>query len=45
MPPLCLVAVTLGVYAGSFRGDFQYDDFSTILNNPHLDRWEVFVGS
>lgn len=43
MPLLCLVAITLGVYAGSFLGDFQYDDFSTILNNPHLDRWDTFV--
>lgn len=44
IPILCLVVVTLGAYLGAFRGDFQYDDFSAILNNPHLERWSTFVG-
>jgi Ca2+/Na+ antiporter len=44
MPFLYLVAVTLSAYAGAFRGDFQYDDFSTVLTNPHLDQWGTFVG-
>ena len=39
-----LVAVALAAYAGAFRGDFQFDDVSTILENPHLDRWSTFVG-
>lgn len=40
----CLVAAALGVYGGAFRGDFQYDDFSGVLNNAHLDQWSTFVG-
>jgi tetratricopeptide (TPR) repeat protein len=44
MPFLYLLAVTLGAYVGAFRGNFQYDDFSAILNNPHLDHWSTFVG-
>jgi tetratricopeptide (TPR) repeat protein len=36
--------VTLSAYLGAFQGDFQYDDFSTILANPHLDRWGTFIG-
>ena len=46
-PPLSfllLVTVTLTAYAGAFRGDFQFDDASTILAHPHLDRWDTFVG-
>lgn len=38
-----LVMVTAGVYAGAFRGDFQYDDVFTIFFNPHLDRAATFV--
>ena len=41
---LLLVTVTLAAYAGAFRGDFQFDDVSTILENPHLDRWDTFAG-
>lgn len=41
---LLLVTVALAAYAGAFRGDFQFDDVSTILENPHLDRWSTFVG-
>jgi hypothetical protein len=36
---LLLVAVALATYAGAFQGGFQFDDISTILENPHLDRW------
>lgn len=39
-----LTTVTAAAYAGTFLGAFQYDDFYTILINPHLDRWETFVG-
>ena len=38
-----LFALVIG-RPGAFRGDFQYDDVSTILENPHLDRWDIFVG-
>jgi len=41
---LLLCTVTLTLYAGAFQGDFQFDDFSTILENPHLDRWQTFIG-
>ena len=41
---LLLSVVTLAAYAGAFHGDFQFDDFATILRNPHLDRWQTFVG-
>lgn len=39
-----LVAVTAAVYSGARGGAFQYDDFFSILINPHLDRWTTFVG-
>lgn len=42
--PIVLGTVTLAVYAGTFQGNFQFDDFSTIFENPHLDRWRIFVG-
>ncbi|MGQ0666897.1 MAG: tetratricopeptide repeat protein [Nitrospiraceae bacterium] len=31
-------------YAGAFRGDFHYDDSLSILKNPHLEGWQIFVG-
>ena len=37
-----LMAIAVAVYANSFLGAFQFDDFSTILHNPHLDSGEVF---
>ncbi len=39
-----LILVTVASYAGAVHGDFQYDDLFTILINPHLDRWDRFVG-
>ena len=39
-----LAAVAVATYVGALRGDFQYDDLYTILINPHLDRWQTFVG-
>jgi protein O-mannosyl-transferase len=39
-----LIIVTLAIYAGTLCGDFQYDDGFTILLNPHLESWEMFVG-
>jgi protein O-mannosyl-transferase len=41
---LLLAMAALAAYAGAFRGDFQFDDVSTILENARLDRWETFVG-
>lgn len=41
---LLLVAVALVTYVGAFHGVFQFDDFATILDNPHLDRWQTFIG-
>ena len=41
---IMLCAVTVAVYLSAFRGDFHYDDLSAILENPHLDRWQTFVG-
>lgn len=41
---IVIVAFTLVSFAGIFVGDFHYDDFSTILENPHVDRWQTFVG-
>lgn len=32
------------VYANAFSGDFQFDDFPTILENPHLTQWPTFFG-
>ena len=43
-PSFWFVPVTLFVYANSFLGGFQFDDFEAILANPHLDRWHTFVG-
>lgn len=40
---LLLATAALAAYAGAFRGDFQFDDVSTILENSHLDRWETFL--
>jgi len=39
-----LLATPCLVYAISFLGDFQFDDFSSILDNPHLHNWDTFLG-
>lgn len=41
---IVLCSVTVTVFAGTFSGDFHYDDSSTILENLHLDGWRTFVG-
>jgi protein O-mannosyl-transferase len=43
---LCVLLVTLtaATFSGAFRGTFQYDDLFAILINPHLDRWQTFIG-
>ena len=38
-----LLAVTAVSYANALRGAFQYDDFYTILINPHLRDWHTFI--
>ena len=38
------VAITLATYAGAWYGDFQFDDFNSILENRHLERWQTFIG-
>jgi hypothetical protein len=43
LPAVCLI-ITGVVYVNAWSGDFQFDDFSTILENPHLDHWETFFG-
>jgi hypothetical protein len=41
---IVICAFTLAAFAGIFAGDFHFDDYSTILENPHLDGWKIFVG-
>jgi protein O-mannosyl-transferase len=43
-PVILLCVVTAAVFAGTFGGNFHYDDVSTILENPHLDSWQTFGG-
>lgn len=38
-----LIALPFVVFANSFTGDFQFDDFGAILENPHLDDWDIFL--
>lgn len=38
-----LAAMAAATYANALHGAFQYDDLFTILINPHLDRWQIFV--
>ncbi|MBH0198827.1 MAG: tetratricopeptide repeat protein [Nitrospira sp.] len=39
-----LIAAAAAAYVGALKGAFQYDDFYSILINPHLDGWTTFVG-
>ncbi len=41
---IVICAFTLAAFAGIFAGDFHFDDYSTILENPHLDGWQTLVG-
>src|SRR5262245_54032627 len=36
--------VTVAVYFDAFVGTFHYDDSLTVLDNPHLESWQIFVG-
>jgi tetratricopeptide (TPR) repeat protein len=44
LAPVAFCAAALIVHAGSFHGDFHYDDSLTILENPHLSDWHTFIG-
>ena len=44
LPLITLCAATLIIYLGAVRGGFHYDDSITILENPHLEDWQTFVG-
>lgn len=39
----CLLIATVVVYANAFSGSFQFDDSSTIAENPHLNSWNTFI--
>jgi len=41
---IVLCVITVAVYFGAFVGTFQYDDSLTVLDNPHLESWQIFVG-
>lgn len=41
---IALCSLTVAVYLGSFRGSFHYDDLLTIIENPHLESRQTFVG-
>ena len=42
--PILLIAAALGAHANTFEGNFQFDDFSAVLENPHLEQWQTFIG-
>lgn len=42
--PFVLCTVAVAVYYTAFNGDFHYDDAASILENPHLDGWQTFLG-
>ncbi|MEO6308710.1 MAG: tetratricopeptide repeat protein [Nitrospiraceae bacterium] len=44
LPLITLCAATLTIYIGALRGGFHYDDSITILENPHLEDRQTFVG-
>ncbi len=39
-----LLLVPLAAYANAIRGDFQFDDVPTILENPHYADWRTWFG-
>src|SRR5437868_11037542 len=43
-PVVTCIIMTALVYVNVWSGDFQFDDFSTILENPHVQDWNSFVG-
>ena len=41
---ILLIVAAAVAYVNALEGTFQYDDFYSILINPHLDGWTTFVG-
>ncbi|MDH5775067.1 MAG: tetratricopeptide repeat protein [Nitrospirota bacterium] len=41
---LWLVGISLVVYANSLLGEFQFDDYASIVDNPHVSGGEIFIG-
>ena len=35
-----LVLVASAVYANSLTGSFHYDDFHSLVQNPHIRNWQ-----
>jgi len=38
-----LIMITVATYANAFRGDFQFDDYPTILENTHYTDWSTYT--
>ena len=43
-PLFCLALIACVTYANALFGAFHFDDVLTILENPHLNWWDTFVG-
>ena len=41
---LVLIVIALTACVNVFQGAFQFDDVHTLFENPHLDRWQMFIG-
>ena len=41
---IVLCVVTAALYFGAFIGSFHYDDSLAVVENPHLESWQTFVG-
>lgn len=39
---LLLMCAVVAVYANALRGDFQFDDFNVIVNNPRVHSWPAW---
>src|SRR5689334_6555620 len=42
-PAVALCVIPVAVYLSAFRGEFHYDDLSSLFGNPHLDQWRTFL--
>jgi len=42
-PAVALCVIPVAVYFSAFRGEFHYDDLSSLFGNPHLDQWRTFL--
>jgi len=41
--PLLLAGAVLLTYLNAFRGDFQFDDFNVIVDNPAVRSWQAWL--